>query len=184
MRTFLRAERAGGLMRTRISLFAMAALSLGSAIATAAQQAEPAAPKPLMVTIDTAKTADPVSKYEFGMFIEHHRATHLSQPVGGDARRPEILLPDLLQGSARLRPRRRRIPTQLGFANGGLSVPTRRSRWTRIDRLSGEQSPRIELDSSTSARHPPDRVSLWSRVRSIPGGFIFAAPPAAKSRSR
>ena len=28
-------------------------------------------PKPLMVTIDTAKTADPVSKYEFGMFIEH-----------------------------------------------------------------------------------------------------------------
>ena len=57
-------------MRTRILLFAVAALSLGSAVATAAQQAEPAAPKPLMVTIDTAKTAAPVSKYEFGMFIE------------------------------------------------------------------------------------------------------------------
>ena len=58
-------------MRTRIALFAVAALSLGSALATAAQQAEPAAPNPLMVTIDTAKTAEPVSKYEFGMFIEH-----------------------------------------------------------------------------------------------------------------
>src|ERR1700733_16195527 len=58
-------------MRTRIALLVMAALSLESALTTAAQQAEPAAPKPLMVTIDTAKTADPVSKYEFGMFIEH-----------------------------------------------------------------------------------------------------------------
>jgi alpha-L-arabinofuranosidase len=58
-------------MRTRIALLAVAALSLGRALTTAAQQAEPVAPNPLMVTIGTAKTAEPVSKYEFGMFIEH-----------------------------------------------------------------------------------------------------------------
>jgi hypothetical protein len=54
-------------MRTRIALLVVAALSLESALITAAQQAEPTAPNPVMVTIDTAKTAEPASKYEFGL---------------------------------------------------------------------------------------------------------------------
>src|SRR5581483_5194107 len=36
-----------------------------------AQQAQPNIPNPLSVTIDTQQTADPVSKYVFGSFIEH-----------------------------------------------------------------------------------------------------------------
>jgi alpha-N-arabinofuranosidase len=36
-----------------------------------AQQAYPAVQSPLRVTIETQQTAEPVSKYEYGMFIEH-----------------------------------------------------------------------------------------------------------------
>jgi alpha-N-arabinofuranosidase len=58
-------------MKTRIAMLAAAVLSLGIAAAAAAQQAAPAVPDKLAVTIDTQKTAAPVSKYEYGMFIEH-----------------------------------------------------------------------------------------------------------------
>ncbi|MGB6744645.1 MAG: alpha-N-arabinofuranosidase [Terracidiphilus sp.] len=57
----------------RIALFAAAAFCLGCAAAVAAQQPEPAVPRRLAVTIHTQQTAEPVSKYEFGMFIEHIR---------------------------------------------------------------------------------------------------------------
>lgn len=36
-----------------------------------AQQAEPVVPDHLIVNIDAEQTAEPISKYEFGMFIEH-----------------------------------------------------------------------------------------------------------------
>ncbi len=58
-------------MKMRISLFAVTALWLGCAIAAAAQQAEPSVPDRLTANIDTQQTAEPVSQYEFGMFIEH-----------------------------------------------------------------------------------------------------------------
>src|SRR5579872_196418 len=40
-------------------------------LSAAAQQPQPNVPNPLTVTIDTSQTADPVSKYVFGSFIEH-----------------------------------------------------------------------------------------------------------------
>ena len=58
--------------------------------------AQATAPKPaasLAVTIDARQTATPTSKYEFGMFIEHIGPLDLSQRVGGDGRRPQVLLP-------------------------------------------------------------------------------------------
>jgi alpha-L-arabinofuranosidase len=61
-------------MKLQISLFAAAALCLGCAGAAAAQQAEPSVPQRIAVTIDPQHTAAPVSKYEFGMFIEHLRS--------------------------------------------------------------------------------------------------------------
>ena len=136
-------------MRTRIALFAVAALSLGSTLTTAAQQAEPAAPNPLMVTIDTAKTAEPVSKYEFGMFIEHIGASHLSQPVVGDARRPEILFPDHLQRaccSGRAAGRRVRRNQLRKWRPVG---PDEVVAMDKDQPFVGDQSPRIKLDSAT-----------------------------------
>ncbi len=58
-------------MKTRFALFAASVLSMGFIAAAPAQQAGPTAPDPLKVTIDAQQTAAPVSKYEYGMFIEH-----------------------------------------------------------------------------------------------------------------
>jgi alpha-N-arabinofuranosidase len=54
-----------------IALFAAALFCLTCTATAAAQQAEPSVPDRLTVNIDTQQTAPPVSKYEFGMFIEH-----------------------------------------------------------------------------------------------------------------
>ena len=56
-------------MMKRSSVVFVATL-LGS-LSAAAQQPQPNVPNPLTVTIDTSQTADPVSKYVFGSFIEH-----------------------------------------------------------------------------------------------------------------
>ena len=58
-------------MKTRIALFAAAAFCLGSSVVAVAQEAAPKVPDQLNVNINTQQTADPVSKYVFGSFIEH-----------------------------------------------------------------------------------------------------------------
>lgn len=62
-------------MKARIALFAAAAFCLGSAVMATAQEAVPSVPDQLNVTINTQQTAEPVSKYVFGSFIEHIGAT-------------------------------------------------------------------------------------------------------------
>lgn len=57
-------------MRTGIALIAAAALWL-LITATAGAQTNSSSPTSLRVTIDAQQTAPPVSKYEYGMFIEH-----------------------------------------------------------------------------------------------------------------
>src|SRR6185312_5281591 len=54
-----------------IAIFGATIFCIASTATAAAQQAEPTAPAQLTVNINTQKTAEPVSKYEFGMFIEH-----------------------------------------------------------------------------------------------------------------
>jgi alpha-N-arabinofuranosidase len=56
-------------MQKRIALFATVALALRGA--AAAPQAMSATPERLTVNIDASQMAEPVSKYEYGMFIEH-----------------------------------------------------------------------------------------------------------------
>src|SRR5580700_9198641 len=58
-------------MKMRVILILAAALSLVDLRAASAQESQPAVPDQLKVTIDTQQTADPVSKYIFGSFIEH-----------------------------------------------------------------------------------------------------------------
>ena len=58
-------------MKARIALIAMGAMWLGFTHGARAQEAQPNVPARIVATIDTQQTAAPVSKYEFGMFIEH-----------------------------------------------------------------------------------------------------------------
>ena len=136
-------------MRTRIALFAAATVSIGSAVAIASQQAEPAVPNPLTVTIDTQKTAAPVSKYEFGMFIEH---------IGPLIYRS--LWAEMLDDRKFYFPISSKAPEAPPTAPGGGRRNNQLRRWVPVgpdavvamdkDRpFVGEQSPRIELDSTT-----------------------------------
>jgi alpha-N-arabinofuranosidase len=54
-----------------IALFAAAVFCLTCTATAAAQQPASSVPDRLTVSIDTQQTAEPISKYEFGMFIEH-----------------------------------------------------------------------------------------------------------------
>ena len=65
-------------MKLRLVLLALAALWLGSSALATAQQAAPAVPDRLTVTIDTQQTAPAVTKYEYGQFIEHIGSTMYS----------------------------------------------------------------------------------------------------------
>jgi alpha-N-arabinofuranosidase len=58
-------------MKMRIAIFVLVIMPLGYLLAAGAQQPQPAVPGQLKVTIDTQQTADPVSKFVFGSFIEH-----------------------------------------------------------------------------------------------------------------
>jgi alpha-N-arabinofuranosidase len=66
------AERQKGFnsMKMRVAIFAAAVMPLGYLQAVAGQQSQPSVPDQLTVAIDTRQTADPVSKYIFGSFIE------------------------------------------------------------------------------------------------------------------
>jgi alpha-N-arabinofuranosidase len=58
-------------MNAKIALFAAAVLWTASAVSASSQEGAPAVPAQITATIDSQQTAEPVSKYEFGMFIEH-----------------------------------------------------------------------------------------------------------------
>lgn len=55
----------------RNGFFAVVFILLGCVLVSGAQQSQPPVPDHLVVTIDTQQTAEPVSKYVFGSFIEH-----------------------------------------------------------------------------------------------------------------
>ena len=61
-------------MRMKIALFAASVLYFGCTPAGTAQQSTPAGPNRLVVSIDAQQTFEPVSQYQFGMFIEHLRS--------------------------------------------------------------------------------------------------------------
>lgn len=61
-------------MKPRIAFFVAAAYWLGITTWGTAQQTTPGVPDRIVASIDAQHTAEPVSKYEFGMFIEHLRS--------------------------------------------------------------------------------------------------------------
>ena len=134
-------------MKKEIILFA-AALSLSCAVASPGQQAQMAIPDPLLVTIDTQRTAQPVSKYEFGMFIEHIGPLILRS-----------LWSEMLDDRKFYFPITSREPEapaapQVAFPRNQLRKwrPVGPDEVVTMDKKQpfvGEQSPRIELDSAT-----------------------------------
>ncbi|HUZ97007.1 MAG TPA: hypothetical protein VMU57_19060 [Edaphobacter sp.] len=135
------------LEKTRIALLAVAAMWIPCAAAVS-QNVVPSVPEQLTVNIDATETAAPLSKYEFGMFIEH---------IGPLIYRS--LWSEMLDDRKFYFPITSAQPAAQGHREGGFPG-TQLRRWSPIgpdaevamDRdhpFVGDQSPRIALDSST-----------------------------------
>ena len=170
-------------MRTRILRIAGAALWLGLTTVTGAQQAAPEVPKRITVSVNSQQSAEPVSKYEFGMFIEH---------IGPLIYRS--LWSELLDDRKFYFPISSREPPSAGRGQGGSARNAQLHRWVPIgpdeavvmdkDRpFVGDQSPRIQLDSSSPRGIRQSGLSLVKGnkytgriyLRGTPGSNVRAA---------
>jgi alpha-N-arabinofuranosidase len=137
-------------MKNRIAITAAATLLLAATVKLgAAQQNAENAPQQLKVEIDTQQSAQPVSRYEYGMFIEHIGALtyrSLWSEMLDDRKFYFAIKPEESQATA---------PAQGGpFRNMQLRkwLPIGPAEAIVMDKdhpFVGEQSPRIELDAST-----------------------------------
>jgi len=136
-------------MKIRIALIAGVALWLRYAALSKAQQAVPNAPERLTATIDARETSAPISKYEYGMFIEH---------IGSLIYRS--LWSEMLDDRKFYFPIVSKEPEHAGGAQGGPMRNMQLRKWRPVgpeevvvmdkDRpFVGDQSPRIQLDPST-----------------------------------
>jgi alpha-L-arabinofuranosidase len=137
-------------MKNRTAIITAAALLLAGALETgAAQQTAAKVPQELKIKIDIQQTAQPVSPYEYGMFIEHIGALiyrSLWSEMLDDRKFYFPIKPEESQAPA---------PAQGGpFRNMQLRkwLPIGPAEAIVMDNdhpFVGEQSPRIELDAST-----------------------------------
>jgi alpha-L-arabinofuranosidase len=166
-------------MKTRISLFIVAALWLGLAAPTAAPQAEPRVPDRLAVTINTQQTAERVSKYEFGMFIEH---------IGSLIYRS--LWAEMLDDRKFYFPITSKEPETQGRRQGGGFPGMQLKKWrpvgpdevVEMDKdhpFVGEQSPRIALNTSTPVGIRQSGLALVKGMK-YTGRIYLRGTPGAK----
>src|SRR5690349_7857908 len=147
-------------MTTRTSSIAGAAMWLGLTYASAAQPPIPRVPDRLAISIDTEQTAEPVSKYEFGMFIEHigpliYRSLWSEMlddrkfyfPITSRAPEPPA-------GEQAAQARRNALRRWVPVGSDDVGVMDKQQPFV------GDQSPRITLDASASHGIQQTGISL------------------------
>ena len=155
-----------------------AALLLCATVPISAQK-EPPAPGRIMVTVDTQKTMPPVSKYEYGMFIEHIRETMYRGlwsellddrkfyfPISSAAPQP----PSQQQAGGPPRGAQLRRWRPVG--------PDEAVTMDKEKPFVGDQSPRIALDPSTTHGIRQSGIALEKGKKYI-GHIILRGTPAA-----
>jgi len=137
-------------MKNRTVIATAASVLLGATIpAGVAQQNAPTPPQELKVSIDTQQTAQPVSPYEYGMFIEH-----IGQLIY------RSLWSEMLDDRKFYFPIKAEEPQSAAPAQGGPFRNMQLRKWHPIGPAEavvmdkdqpfvGEQSPRIELDAAS-----------------------------------
>lgn len=171
-------------MKLRISLFAAAALCFGCAGRALAQQAAPSVPSRISVTINAQQTGAPVSKYEFGMFIEHLR-TLIYRSLWSEmiddrkfyfpisSKEPEV--PAQIQGSGALRGMQLRKWNPVG---GDEVIVMDKDR-----PFVGDQSPRIQLAADTPHGVMQEGLALV-KGKQYTGRIYLRGTPGARCMSR
>lgn len=135
-------------MNAKMSMLAAAALWLGTAAAITAQQAGPAVPGQLKVTIDTQQTSAPVSKYLYGQFIEHIGSTMYSSLWAEMLDDRKFYFP-IKAEEAEAKPRSEGGPFRMRTRKWYPIGPDGVVAMDKEKPFVGDQSPRIELDSAT-----------------------------------
>lgn len=165
-------------MRIGTALLAASALWLGSASAALAQQPEPSVPAQLTVSINAQQTAEPVSKYVFGSFIEH---------IGPLIYRS--LWDEMLDDRKFYFPINS-VETPAPARRGGGFRGMQPHKWRPVgpDQVVtmdkdhpfvGDQSPRIELDSSTAHGISQTGLALV-KGKKYTGRIYLRGTPGAK----
>ena len=135
-------------MKIRIALFVAAAAWAGGMTARA-QTSEAAASQPIVANIDAQQTAEPVSKYVFGMFIEHIGKT-MYGPLWAEMLDDRKFYFPISSKQDEPQPRRQgggpgRMPLQKWRPIGPDEAVT----MDKEKPFVGQQSPRIQLEAGT-----------------------------------
>ncbi len=137
-------------MKTKPAVCGFIVAALGFTFGAAhGQSTEMQVPSPIVVAIDAQQTAPPVSKYEFGMFIEHLRTLIYRS-----------LWSEMLDDRKFYFPISSKEPDAQAQQQGGPFRNMQLRRWHTVGTdevvamdkdqpFVGDQSPRIELDTST-----------------------------------
>ncbi len=165
------------LIKTRIVFFTIMAFGLSCA-AAAGQNSEPVVPQQIEVNINTAQTSQPTSKYVFGQFIEHIGSLvyrSLWSEMLDDRKFYYPIVPQEPQAPGRRRG---------GFPGMGLRKwrPVGPGSVVTMDKdhpFVGEQSPRIELESSTPHGIEQAGLSLVKGKKYV-GHIWLRGTPGAK----
>lgn len=164
-------------MRIQTAIFVSAGFWLGCAAVITAQQPVPAAPDRIVANIDTTQTGSPVSKYEYGMFIEHIGGTMYSSLWAEMLDDRKFYFP-IVSKDPEAAPRTGNNPMRFQLRRWRPIGPDEVVVMDKDNPFVGDQSPRIELNATTrteSAR--PD--SLSSAAKNIPAASICAPTPAS-----
>ncbi len=134
-------------MKMRITLFIAAAIWAGC-VAARGQSSETAASQPIVANIDARQTAEPVSNYVFGMFIEHIGKT-MYGPLWAEMLDDRKFYFPISSKEDEPQPRRQgggpgRTPLQKWRPVGPDEVVV----MDKEKPFVGEQSPRIQLDAA------------------------------------
>ena len=165
-------------MKARYALFAVAALWLGSIAGAAAQEAAPAVPDRLTVTIDTQQTMPAVTKYEYGQFIEHIGSTMYSSLWAEMLDDRKFYFPDYVRGAE----------TGPGQQGGPFGMRLRKWKPVGPDEVVvmdkeqpfvGDQSPRIALDAATPHGIQQSGIALVNG-KQYTGRIYLRGTPGAK----
>ena len=135
-------------MKIHAAILASTGLWFGCVTTTAAQQAPPVVPEHIVATIDASRTGVPVSRYEYGMFIEHIGNTMYSSLWAEMLDDRKFYFPIVSKDpEAPARPPGNPMRMQL---RKWLPVgPDEDVELDKVTPFVGDQSPRIELNAST-----------------------------------
>ena len=167
-------------MRTKSVVSLCLQVVLAVPCAAPAQTASTAPPKAVVAAVDAGKVSEPISKYEYGMFIEHigpliYRS--LWSEMLDDRKFYSPITSKEPEAAAEQAPRFRRFALRKWRPVGpdGFVVMDKEQPFV------GEQSPRIELDSSTPHGIRQAGLGLVKGKRYL-GHVVLRGTPGARVR--